>query len=246
VEMVVVIAVIAVLLSIAAPQLATYLEQGRKAKCLSNRYHIEQDERTYYLNNNSLSLAIDSHYQCPSGGTYVWLVSDSASPDYPHVVCSLHYSSISDQGKKNYAIVLNANAMNNTIKEVYASFADYVTDWMSKENKMPVVNYTNGSLSWSAALYTGTDKTNLFQEKFWNEYFQFVGVQDFNATNPKISDFKVFFKRDGNGNITSDIAGVYLQTGGDRRIYFSDGEMIANQHYSNYIDTSTRQLMPPQ
>ncbi len=246
VELMVVIALIGVLLSIALPQLAAYLEQGRKSECLSNRYHIEQDERTHYLNSNSPSLAIDSRYQCASGGTYVWLVSDPAAPDYPRIGCSLHYGSVPDQGKKGYTIVLNSSALNNTIKEVYVSFADYVSDWMLKENKMPVVNYANGSLSWGSALYTGTDKTNLFQAKFWDEYFQFVGVKDFNATNNQISDFKVFFKRDGNGVITSDVAGVYLQIGGDRRIYFSNGEMIANQHYNNYIDTNVRELRPPQ
>jgi len=94
VEMVVVIALIGVLLSIAAPLLADYLEQGRKAKCLSNRYNIEQDERSYYLHNNAPSLVIDNRYQCASGGNYVWLVSDPTSPDYPRVGCSLHYGEI--------------------------------------------------------------------------------------------------------------------------------------------------------
>ena len=239
------LALIGVLLSIAAPRFAAYLEQGRKAKCLSNRYHIEQDERTSYLSNNSSSLVIDSRYRCDSGGIYVWLVSDPAAPDYPRVGCSLHYGSVPDQGKKDYTIVLNSSALNNTIKEIFVSFADFVSDWMSQEDKMPVVNYTNGSLSWNSALYTGTDKTNLFQAKFWNEYFQFVDAKDFSATNNQISDFKVFFKRDGNGNITSDVEGVYLQIGGDRRIYFSNGEMITNKHYSNYIDASTRELKSP-
>jgi len=100
VEMVVVIALIAVLLSIATPQLASYLEQGRKAKCLSNRYNIEQDERTYYLNNNSASLAIDSRYKCPSGAVdYVWLVLDPTSPMYPQVGCPLHYAASSSLSK---------------------------------------------------------------------------------------------------------------------------------------------------
>jgi len=94
VELVVVIALIGVLLSIAAPQLAAYLEQGRKAKCISNRYNIEQDERSYYLHNNAPSLVIDNRYQCASGGNYVWLVSDPTSPDYPRVGCSLHYGEI--------------------------------------------------------------------------------------------------------------------------------------------------------
>jgi len=100
VDLLVVITLISVLLSIAAPQFAAYLEQGRKAKCLSNRYHIEQDERSYYLNNNNApSLTIDSRYQCPAGGAYVWLVSDPASPTYPQVGCSLHYAPSSSLSK---------------------------------------------------------------------------------------------------------------------------------------------------
>ena len=192
VELMVVIALIGVILSIAMPKLVVYLEQGHKAKCLSNRYHIEQDERTHYLHNNNPSLIIDSRYQCPSGGVYVWLVSDPSSPEYPRIGCSLHYAPTSDQGKKDYAIVLSANALSNTIKEIYTSFDDYLTDWMARENKMPIVNNTNGSLSWNAPLYEGADKTNLFQAKFWNEYYQFVDKDGFNATNKQISDFKIF------------------------------------------------------
>jgi len=246
VELLIVIAVIAALISIAVPRFVAYTELARAAACLSNRHNIEQDKRTADLNNDAPSLVISSRYKCPSGGVYAWLVSDQTQPGYPSVGCSIHYATALKQGKNNYPIVLNSNALNNTIKEIFVSFTDYVSDWMSKGNKMPVVNYTNGSSSWNSALYTGTDKTNLLQAKFWNEYFQFVNVTDFNATNKQISDFKVFFKHDGNGNITSDIAGVYLQIGGDSRIYFSNGTTVVNKHYSNYINTNTRELKPPQ
>jgi type II secretory pathway pseudopilin PulG len=245
-ELLIVIALLAALISIAVPSYVAYTEIARAASCLSNRHNIEQDKRTAYLNNDVPSLVIDNRYKCPSGGVYAWLVSDTADLNYPRIGCSLHYGSVPEQGKKDYLILLNSNALNNTIKEVFASFTDYVSDWILKEKKMPVVNYTNGSSSWNSALYTGTDKTNLFQAKFWNGYFQFVNVKDFNATNKQISDFKVFFKHDGNGNITSDIAGVYLQIGGDSRIYFSNGTMIVNKHYSSYINTNTRELRSPQ
>lgn len=245
-ELIVVIALVGVLLTLALPQFAAYFERGNKAKCLANRYHIEQDEKAYYLQNNAASLAIDSRYQCPSGGVYVWLVSDPAATGYPSVGCSRHYVAVPVQDKKDYAIILNAGAMNNTIKEIYSSFVDYLVDWMAKENKMPIVNSANGSLSWNAPLYDGSDKTNLFQAKFWNEYYQFVDKEAYNATNAQISDFKVFFKRDASGNIIPDMAGVYLQLGGERRIYFSNGTMIANKHYAGYIDATTRELNPPQ
>jgi type II secretory pathway pseudopilin PulG len=246
VELLIVIALLAALISIAVPRYVAYTEIARTAACLSNRHNIEQDKRTSYLNNDVPSLVIDNRYKCPSGGVYVWLVSDTADPNYPRIGCSLHYGSVPEQGKKDYVILLNSNALNNTIKEVFISFTDYVSDWILKEKKMPVVNYTNGSSSWNSALYTGTDKTNLFQARFWNEYFQFVDEKDFNAANNQISDFKVFFKRDGNGNTTSDIAGVYLQIGGNSRIYFSNGTMIVNKHYSNYVNTKIREFRPPQ
>ena len=99
VELMVVIALIGVLLSVALPLLAAYLEQGRKANCLSNRYNIEQDERTYYLNNTSPYRAIDSRYKCPSGGVYAWMVGDPTYPTYPLVGCSLHYAPSSSLSK---------------------------------------------------------------------------------------------------------------------------------------------------
>ena len=127
VEMVVVIALIGVLLSIAAPQLAAYLEQGRKAKCLSNRYNIEQDERTYYLNNNSASLAIDSRYQCSSGGTYAWLISDPSSPDYPRVGCSLHYGQLT----------VPMTSLGSTFAVITIAMIDLINKFYQQNNRYP-------------------------------------------------------------------------------------------------------------
>ena len=42
-------------------------------------------------------------------------------------------------------------------------------------------------------------------------------------------------KRDSSGNIASEVAGVYLQLGGSRNIYFSNGTTVANQHLSTTI-----------
>lgn len=93
-EMTVVVALLAVLTSIAMPQFAAYLERSRSAQCLANRYHIEQEERTHYLQHQRASLAIDDRFRCPSGGVYVWLISNPVSPDYPRVLCSLHGGSV--------------------------------------------------------------------------------------------------------------------------------------------------------
>ena len=96
IEIVVVMAIIVALLSIAIPRFAAYLETARAAACLSNRHNIEQDKIA--LNNDSPSLVIDNRYKCPSGGVYAWLVSEPSDPNYPRIGCSLHYGSLPGTG----------------------------------------------------------------------------------------------------------------------------------------------------
>ena len=92
VELLIVIAVIAALISIAVPSYVAYTGNARAAACVSNRYNIEQDKRSSYMNNEAQSLVIDNRYKCPSGGVYAWLVNDPTDPKYPRVGCSLHYA----------------------------------------------------------------------------------------------------------------------------------------------------------
>jgi len=136
VEMVVVIALIGVLLSIAAPLLADYLEQGRKAKCLSNRYNIEQDERSYYLHNNAPSTTpIDSRYKCPSGDVnYVWLVSDPASPDYPRVGCPLHYGEIPADSTPVTPTPAPLTSLGSTLTEISAAMIDLINNYYQQNH----------------------------------------------------------------------------------------------------------------
>jgi len=91
VEMLIVIAVLAALISIAVPRFVAYTERAKAVACLSNRYNIEQDKRVSYMNNEAQSLVIDNRYKCPSGGVYAWLISDPTDSSYPRVGCSLHY-----------------------------------------------------------------------------------------------------------------------------------------------------------
>jgi len=90
IEVLVVIGIIGVVASIALPHYMTYREKSKAVSCLSNRHNINMAETAHYLNNDSPSLTIDAKWRCPSGGTYVWLVSDPAAFDYPKVICSLH------------------------------------------------------------------------------------------------------------------------------------------------------------
>ncbi|MDQ1278282.1 MAG: Prepilin-type N-terminal cleavage/methylation protein [Thermodesulfobacteriota bacterium] len=127
VELMVAMLIMGVILSISLPQLAVNLEHGRKAKCLSTRYHIDQDERAYYTGNNNASLTIDSRYQCPSGGICVWLVADPAVPEYPRVGCSLHY------GQAAAALT----SLGSTFTEITTGMSDLITKYYQQNSKYP-------------------------------------------------------------------------------------------------------------
>lgn len=89
-ELMVVIFILAALASIAIPRYVVYRQQALAAECLSNRHQAEMAERAYFLEYDQPSLAIADTYSCPSGGVYVWLVSDPEVSGYPKLICSLH------------------------------------------------------------------------------------------------------------------------------------------------------------
>ena len=92
-ELMVVIAILGILTSIALPNFVSYRERAKATCCLTNRYQIENDERCYFMDNDERRKTIESPYSCPSGGVYLWLKdadSDPNDPDYLKVVCSIH------------------------------------------------------------------------------------------------------------------------------------------------------------
>jgi prepilin-type N-terminal cleavage/methylation domain-containing protein len=92
IELITVLLIISALAAIALPHFAGYRAHALRASCASNRYHIKQEERSYYLTHKVPNLKIDGKYVCPSGGIYVWLVSDPSDPRYPEVGCSIHFA----------------------------------------------------------------------------------------------------------------------------------------------------------
>jgi prepilin-type N-terminal cleavage/methylation domain-containing protein len=92
IELIVVLAIIAMLTSVLIPHYTEHRKQAQATGCLANRRTIEKEEAAHFAQNQSPSLAINSAYQCPSGGVYVWLISDPEDPAYPKVACSVHYA----------------------------------------------------------------------------------------------------------------------------------------------------------
>ena len=100
VEVTVALAVFGALLALGMPNYAAYTEDGREAQCANNRHALEEAERACALDNGAPCLTpkklAGSGYlrtppTCASGGTYVWIVSDPADPEYPKVGCSKHF-----------------------------------------------------------------------------------------------------------------------------------------------------------
>ena len=127
IEMLIVIAVLAALMSIAVPSYVAYTEIARAAACLSNRHNIEQDKRTSDLNNEAQSLVIDNRYKCPSGGIYAWLVSNQTQPGYPSVACSLHYATIHTP----------LTSLGSTFTEITSAMISLINNFYQKNNRYP-------------------------------------------------------------------------------------------------------------
>lgn len=92
IELMIVIAIMGVLASIAIPNYLKYRLRGYDSACLTNRRNIETAEIAYLASNDMPSLSIGERYSCPLDGIYVWLVTDPEDPEYPEVACSVHYA----------------------------------------------------------------------------------------------------------------------------------------------------------
>jgi len=100
IELMVVMAIISVIASIALPSILRAKRAAYAAKCLANRRIFEQAEAMYYLDRGHPCLNCselvklgyqDAELKCPEGGEYVWVPVDSESDMYPTLGCSIHY-----------------------------------------------------------------------------------------------------------------------------------------------------------
>jgi prepilin-type N-terminal cleavage/methylation domain-containing protein len=91
VELLVVIAIVGALASIALPRYVLYKEKAAAVSCLSNRRHIEMEEKSRLAVNETGAMQGLDAFRCPRGGVYVWNSTDPMDPAYGSVACSIHY-----------------------------------------------------------------------------------------------------------------------------------------------------------
>jgi|GEM_PF-619183 len=91
-EIMVVIAIVGVLSSIAIPEYMNYRDKVYAANCLLLRKNIETLTQSHFFDNNVFTPDYINSEECPRGGVYTWVSDSIEVPDYGQVQCSLHYT----------------------------------------------------------------------------------------------------------------------------------------------------------
>lgn len=179
IEMVVVIALLMVLLAIAGPLLLHYIDRGRTAACLANRYQAERSEMSYVLDKNGQSAGLDTLVQegylakipeCPKGGQYVWLQRTPV----PILGCSIHYANSAD---------MPASALFSTSFDGMAGLTPLMGQWQIGNGALQTKSQGESRLA--------------FGDKSWTDYEIKVA-----ATLGSGNGYGVYYRVDGNPNIT--------------------------------------------
>jgi len=178
IEMMVVIAIIGALTSLAIPEYSSYRDKARAAHCLANRYHIEMDERAYILEHNKPNLEIDDLLSCPSDGEYIWIISDPNNPDYPKVGCSIHFWPAYSPPTLEEAEVLFSSDFENM-----DALTPLIGKWKTKNGVLEPKGKGEHRLA--------------FGDENWTDYEITV-----NATLSKGKGYGIYYRADGNRDIS--------------------------------------------
>lgn len=178
-ELMVVFAIMGALGSIAIPHYVAYVERACAVRCLSDRRQIEMDESTYFLENGKPNLKIDDLYSCPSGGTYVWLISDPNDPGYPKVGCSIHHAI-------HYALIPSSPAED----ELFSSDFDSMDNLTALRGKWTI---EDGRL---VPRPKGENRL-VFGDEDWTDYEVTT-----NATLSKGKGYGIYYRSDGEKKIS--------------------------------------------
>ena len=101
IELMLVIAMVGILASVATPSYLNYAQRARATQCSVDRGEAQNIIVQYYQSHPDTELTglqqlidagyLRSGYNCPLGGEYVLIPAKTAGSPYPIVACSLHY-----------------------------------------------------------------------------------------------------------------------------------------------------------
>lgn len=100
-ELMIAVSIVGVLASVALPNYLRYTQKAYAASCLSNRTNMEIDTNIDKETNTDFEFDKITGYQCPLHGVYAWHSTDTESPFFGKVLCSIHLNSENTSVKFN-------------------------------------------------------------------------------------------------------------------------------------------------
>jgi prepilin-type N-terminal cleavage/methylation domain-containing protein len=100
IEVLVVLAIVAILAGLSAPQIMNALKVKQKADCAMARIEVQNAERQYAVHYAKPSAALEDLRSqgylktvpsCPGGGAYLWINDATATNPFRNLGCSIHY-----------------------------------------------------------------------------------------------------------------------------------------------------------
>ncbi|SCX89561.1 type IV pilin protein [Desulfoluna spongiiphila] len=153
-ELMVVVAIVGVLSSVAIPRYMNYKEKVYAANCLLLRRDIEIQTQSYYFEHEAFTPDFISSYECPRGGVYTWSSSSIDEPDFGQVQCSLHHTSGSQQNQSDIAAGENLiqnfdfNLVDRNVKRWAPVSTSQIDGWDSNTGAIEI--WKNGFLGYNS------------------------------------------------------------------------------------------------
>jgi prepilin-type N-terminal cleavage/methylation domain-containing protein len=180
IELVIAIAIMGILASIATPKYMSYIKIGKAVSCTANRRNIKAGEHgSFFENDKRRSIEIINElFSCPSGGIYIWLKdedSDQDNPDYLSVGCSIHHWTEAVPEKTEAMFSSNFDNMDD--------LTSLIGNWEIKDGALTPTGHGEHRLA--------------FGDTDWTDY-----ELKTNATLTKGQGYAIYYRADGDSKIT--------------------------------------------
>ena len=243
IELIIVIAIIAVLAALLLPGLFGFTDTAGENVCLSNRKEAENNffyyctlqkkDQTKQVFSDFMKDIYSDRQLCPQGGEISW---DQASLS---ILCSKH----GDTTRKMYF------DGKNTEEDALTFLSGATKYFISRQKDGSIPPAKDGGMNINGflgndSLYpvTAKDDTNARNKKaFMQEFFTSIGEKDLyeslsnRLTNgDKTLDIKLYVHRDAENENRYVVDGVFTREGSNRVIQFSSGETVKGKEPGTY------------